>query len=265
MKNNWTILFQTDLCFKKGIIVKMENKVIIVTGASRGIGREIAKVLAKAGNKVIANYNKSFEKAEQLKNELKLEGINIDIFKADVSNRNEVKSMIDFTIQKYDKIDVLINNAGIDDEKLFVDITDDDWDYMMKNNLYSVFYCTQEVIKYMLSQMSGQIINISSIYATNGGACDVHYSTAKAGINGMTKALAKEFGLSNIRVNSIAPGAIYTDMTANVTDYDWEQVKKEIPLGKIGNPIDIAKCVKWLVEDEYTTGQIIEINGGWRM
>ena len=243
----------------------MNKKVIIVTGASRGIGREIAKTLAKDGNRVIANYNKSQEKAEQLKNELLDDGIVIDIFKCDVSKREEVKMMVDFVIQKYGKIDVLVNNAGVDSEKLFVDITDDDWDYIMRNNLYSVFCCTQEVIKYMLPQMSGSIINISSIYATNGGACDVHYSTAKAGINGMTKALAKEFGLSNIRVNSIAPGFISTDMTANVADKDLEKVKEEIPLGKIGNPIDIAKCVKWLVEDEYTTGQVIEINGGWRM
>lgn len=243
----------------------MEKKVIIVTGASRGIGREIAKTLAREGNSVIANYNNSQEKAEQLKNELLAEGIEIDIFKCDVSNREEVKSMVDFTINKYGRIDVLVNNAGVDREKLFVDITDEDWDYIMKNNLYSVFCCTQEVIKYMLPQMSGSIINISSIYATNGGACDVHYSAAKAGINGMTKALAKEFGLSNIRVNSIAPGAILTDMTSNVSDEDWEEVKKEIPLGRIGLPSDIAKCVKWLVEDEYTTGQIIEINGGWRV
>lgn len=243
----------------------MEKKVIIVTGASRGIGREIAKTLAREGNTVIANYNNSQEKAEQLKNELLAEGIEIDIFKCDVSNREEVKSMVDFTINKYGRIDVLVNNAGVDREKLFVDITDEEWDYIMKNNLYSVFCCTQEVIKYMLPQMSGSIINISSIYATNGGACDVHYSSAKAGINGMTKALAKEFGLSNIRVNSIAPGAILTDMTSNVSDEDWEEVKKEIPLGRIGLPSDIAKCVKWLVEDEYTTGQIIEINGGWRV
>lgn len=243
----------------------MENKVIIVTGASRGIGREIAKLLAKTGYQVIANYNKSKEKAEELKKELQTNGFDIDIFKADVSNRNEVKKMIEFVINKYGRIDVLVNNAGVDREEMFTDITDEDWEFIMKNNLYSVFCCTQEVIKHMLNQMSGSIINISSIYATAGGACDVHYSTAKAGINGMTKALAKEFGLSNIRVNSIAPGAIYTDMTANISDENWQEVKKEIPLAKIGNPIDIAKCVKWLVDDEYTTGQIIEINGGWRM
>ena len=243
----------------------MDKKVIIVTGASRGIGREIAKTLAKAGNLVIANYNKSQEEAEQLKDELMAEGIEIDIFKADVSKREDVKQMVDFTINKYGRIDVLVNNAGVDNEKLFVDITDEDWDYIMKNNLYSVFCCTQEVIKYMLNQKYGSIINISSIYATNGGSCDVHYSASKAGINGMTKALAKEYGLSNIRVNSIAPGFINTDMTSCVSEEDLEEVKKEIPLARIGKTIDIARCVKWLVEDEYTTGQIIEVNGGWRV
>ena len=243
----------------------MDKKVIIVTGASRGIGREIAKVLAQEGNIVIANYNKSEERALELQNELKELGFVIDIFKCDVSKREEVKSMIDFAINKYGKIDVLVNNAGVDREKMFLDITDEDWDYIMQNNLYSVFCCTQEAIKYMLNQKSGNIINISSIYGTSGGSCDVHYSASKAGINGMTKALAKEYGLSNIRVNAIAPGAIFTEMNANVSDEDWEEVKKEIPLGKIGNTIDIARCVKWLVEDEYTTGQVIEINGGWNM
>lgn len=243
----------------------MNKKVILVTGASRGIGREIASVLAKEGNIVIANYNKSEGKAIEFQNELKELGINIDIFKADVSKRNEVKSMVDFIINKYGKIDVLVNNAGVDDEKMFLDITDENWNYIMQNNLYSVFCCSQEAIRYMLNQKSGCIINISSIYGVSGGSCDVHYSASKAGINGMTKALAKEFGLSNIRVNSIAPGAILTDMTANVTEEDWNEVKKEIPINKIGRTIDIARCVKWLVEDEYTTGQVIEINGGWNM
>ena len=244
---------------------RMDKKIILVTGASRGIGREIAKILAKDGNIIIANYNKSEEKAIELKNELKNCGIEIDVFKCDVSNRNEVKSMVDFVIKKYGKIDVLINNAGVDSEKMFIDITDEDWNYIMNNNLYSVFCCTQEVIKYMINQKSGSIINISSIYGTSGGSCDVHYSASKAAINGMTKALAKEYGLSNIQVNAIAPGAILTDMTANIKKEDWEEVKSEIPLNRIGMPIDIARCVKWLVEDNYTTGQIIEVNGGWNM
>lgn len=243
----------------------MNKKVILVTGASRGIGRESASVLAKEGNIVIANYNKSEGKAIEFQNELKELGIDIDIFRADVSKREEVKSMVDFIINKYGKIDVLVNNAGVDDEKMFLDITDENWNYIMQNNLYSVFCCTQEAIGYMLNQKSGCIINISSIYGVNGGSCDVHYSASKAGINGMTKALAKEFGLSNIRVNAVAPGAILTDMTANVTEEDWNEVKKEIPLNKIGRTIDIARCIKWLVEDEYTTGQVIEINGGWNM
>lgn len=243
----------------------MDKKVVIVTGASRGIGREIAKTLALVGNTVIANYNKSEDQAIQLKNELKNLGIEIDIFKADVSQRKAVKLMVDFVIEKYGKIDVLVNNAGVDREKMFIDITDEDWNYIMQNNLYSVFYCTQEAIKYMINEKSGCIINISSIYGTSGGSCDVHYSASKAAINGMTKALAKEYGLSSIRVNAVAPGAIFTDMTSNVSDEDWAEVKKEIPLGKIGNTIDIARCVKWLVEDEYTTGQVIEINGGWNM
>lgn len=241
----------------------MDKKVILVTGASRGIGREIAKELAKEGNSVVANYKSSEKQAIELQNELKKEGFEIDIFGADVSKREEVKKMVDFVIEKFGKIDVLVNNAGVDQVKLFTKITDEDWNYIMQNNLYSVFCCTQEVIRYMLNQKSGSIINISSIYGTSGGSCDVHYSASKAGINGMTKALAKEFGLSNIKVNAIAPGAILTDMNANVTAKDWEEIKKEIPLNKIGKTQDIAKCVKWLVEDEYTTGQVIEINGGW--
>lgn len=243
----------------------MEKKVILVTGASRGIGREIAKELTEVGNIVIANYHKSEKQAIELKNELKKEGFEIDIFRADVSKREEVKKMVDFVIEKYGKIDVLVNNAGIDQVKLFTDITDEDWNDMMQNNLYSVFCCTQEVIKYMLGQKSGSIINISSTYGTSGGSCEVHYSASKAGINGMTKALAKEFGLSNVKVNAIAPGAILTDMNKEVTKEDWEAVKKEIPLNKIGKAQDIAKCVKWLVEDEYTTGQVIEVNGGWNI
>ena len=243
----------------------MDQKVILITGASRGIGREIARLLAQKGYKIIANYKNSEQHAMSLQNELKDLGIDIDIFKADVSKREEVKAMIEFIIRKYGKIDVLVNNAGVDNEKMFIDITDDDWNYIMQNNLYSVFCCCQETIKYMLKQKSGCIINISSIYGTSGGSCDVHYSASKAGINGMTKALAKEFGLSNIRVNSIAPGAILTDMTSNVSEEDWNEVKKEIPLNKIGKTTDIARCVKWLVEDEYTTGQGIEINGGWNM
>ncbi len=238
------------------------SKVIIVTGASRGIGRNIAYNLAVNGYTIIANYNNSEQEALKLQNELKEQGIEIDIFKANVSKSQEARKLINFAIEKYNRIDVLINNAGIAQEKLFTDITEEDFDRMIKTNLYSVFYTTQEAVKYMIGAHNGSIINISSIYGLTGGACEVHYSMAKAGIDGMTKSLAKELGRSNIRVNSIAPGAIDTDMNKGLTDEDWKEVLKETPLNRKGYPIDISRCVKWLVEDEFTTGQVISPNGG---
>lgn len=243
----------------------MKDKVILITGASRGIGREIAKIMALDGYKVIANYLNSEQKAIELKKELESLGANIEIFRADVSKREEVKKMVDFVIETYGKMDVLINNAGVDQIKLFTDITDEDWDFILKNNLYSAFCVTQEVVKHMISKKEGKIINISSIYGVCGGSCEVHYAVSKAGMIGLTKSLAKELALSNISINAIAPGAIKTDMDANLSQSDWEEVKKEIPLGKIGKPADVAKCVKWMVEDEYMTGQVVEINGGWNM
>lgn len=239
------------------------KKIAIVTGGSRGIGKAIVETLARKGIQVIANYNQSEEKAKQLKVELEKENIFIDIYKADVSKREEIKEMIQYVIQKYGKIDVLINNAGISQEKLFQDITDEDWDNVMKVNLYSAFCTTQETIKYMIKQKNGCIINISSIYGINGGACAVAYSATKAGMDGMTKALAKEIGPSNIRVNSIAPGCMNTDMNIYLTEEERKEIEEETPLGKIGESIDIAKCVEWLVEDNFTTGQVISINGGW--
>lgn len=238
------------------------EKVAIVTGGSRGIGKSIVESLARKNIKVIANYNKSEEKAKKLKEELEKEDIVIDIFKADVSKREQVKEMVDYTIKKYGKIDILINNAGISQEKMFQDITDADWDNIIGVNLYSVFCTTQEVIKYMLSKKNGCIINISSMYGINGGSCAVVYSATKAGIDGMTKALAKELGPSNIRVNSIAPGFMNTDMNTYLTDEEWDEIKQSTPLEKVGEGIDIAKCIEWLVEDNFTTGQVISINGG---
>ena len=233
--------------------------VILITGASRGIGREIAIKLANNGNRVIANYNKSEEQA----NILKQENNNIEIYKADVSRREEVHKMVTDVIQKYGKIDVLINNAGISEEKMFIDVTDADWNRMINVNLYSVFCVTQEVLSSMVAQKNGCIINISSIWGLVGASCESIYSVSKAGIDAITKSLAKELGPSGIRVNSIAPGIIDTDMNKNLNQQEMDQIKENIPLEKIGKAIDIAKCVEWLVDDKYTTGQIISINGGW--
>lgn len=238
------------------------SKVIVVTGASRGIGRNIAYNLAVNGYTVIANYNASEDKAIELKEELKAQGIEIDIYKANVSKVNEVKRLVNFAAEKYGRIDVLINNAGISEEKLFTDITEEEFDNMIKTNLYSVFFASQEAARHMIREHSGLIINISSIYGITGGSCEAAYSMAKAGVDGLTKALAKELGPSNIRVNSVAPGAIDTDMNKNVTEEEWAAIKEETPLMKIGRPIDITRCIKWLIEDEFTTGQVISPNGG---
>lgn len=239
------------------------SKVAIVTGASKGIGKEIAKTLAKNEIKVIANYNNSEKEAKELKEELKKENIEIDIVKADVSTRKGTNKLAKYALEKYKKIDILINNAGISEYKLFTDETDEDWQRVINTNLYSAFAMSQEVIPSMVHQKNGLIINISSAWGVVGGALEVIYSVSKAGIDGLTKALAKELGPSNIRVNSIAPGMINTKMNSNLNEEEIENLKEETPLGKIGDPKDIAKCVKWLIEDEFTTGQIISINGGW--
>lgn len=239
------------------------QKVAIITGASRGIGRACAIKLAKENIKVIANYNQSKEQAEELKRELAEQGIEIDIFKCDVSKRLEVKEMVEFALSKYGKINILVNNAGIAQEKLFTDLTDEDIDTMIDTNLKSVFYVTQEVIKDMINRKEGCIVNISSVWGITGGSCEVHYSATKAGIIGMTKALAKEVGPSNIRVNAVAPGAIDTDMNRNLTQLDIEELEKEIPLKRMGTPEDIANTVHMLIQNTYITGETIKVDGGW--
>lgn len=241
------------------------NKVIIVTGASKGIGKEISKELAKKGNTIIANYNKSEKEIKELQQELEKQNIKIDIYKADVSKREEAANLVKYTIQKYGKIDVLINNAGISQIKEFTQITDEDWNNMINTNLNSVFYMSQEACHNMIHNKKGCIINISSIWGITGASCEVHYSVSKAGVDALTKALAKELGPSNIRVNSIAPGIINTEMNAHLSEEEKQNIEKEIPLEKIGKAIDIERCVEWLIKDEYTTGQVISINGGWNI
>ena len=199
------------------------NKVVLITGASRGIGRDIAEKLAQKGYQVIANYNRSEEKAKELKSKY----ANIDIYKADVSKREEVHNMIKSILEKYKKIDVLINNAGISLTGLFTDVTDKEWNKIINNDLYSVFCTTQEVLTNMIMRKEGCIINISSIWGIVGSSCESIYSVAKAGVDGMTKSLAKELGPSNIRVNSIAPGIIDTEMNNRSNSFGERIVSSE--------------------------------------
>ena len=166
-------------------------------------------------------------------------------------------------LKKYKKIDILINNAGIDKIQLSTEVTKKDWDEIINTNLYGTFYITQQVTKNMIQNKKGKIINISSIWGQIGASMEVVYSISKAGVDGLTKALAKELGPSGIQVNSIAPGFIKTEMNAGYNKKELEEIKDEIPLQKLGECEDIARCIKWLIEDKYVTGQIIAINGGW--
>ncbi len=239
----------------------IQNKIAIVTGGSRGIGSSIVQKLAQNGFEVVLNYNSSYEQAKQIA----MTNSNIHIFKADVSKYEEVCNLVNFTINKFGKIDLLVNNAGISLIKTINNTTISDFDNILKTNLYSAFYTCKEVSKYMIHQKSGNIINISSIWGLIGASCEMAYSVSKAGLDSITKSLAKELGPSNIRVNSIAPGIIDTKMNNFLNEEEKKQLISEIPLEKIGTPDDVAECVLFLVKSNYITGQIIQVNGGWNI
>lgn len=242
------------------------TKTVVITGASRGIGREIAKVFAKEGYNVLLNYNKSSKMAELAFKELENEKCSVKLFKADVTNREEVNDMMEYCLNEFGSIDVVINNAGITNTNLFTEISIEKWNEIMDINVNGAFNVTQEALrKYMLSNKNGSIINISSVDGIVGSSCEVAYSTSKSALIGMTKALAKELAMSNITVNTIAPGAIITDMLSdNYTEEDLEIVKSEIPMKRFGNPKEIADLACFLASDKarYITGQVISPNGG---
>ncbi|MDF2567649.1 MAG: short-chain dehydrogenase/reductase [Oscillospiraceae bacterium] len=217
------------------------KKTALVTGASRGIGREIARQMAKQGYNVIINYHHSESLAKSLEQELLNDGSHAVAIKADVSDLAQVKSMMDSVEQQFGGVDILINNAGIARQKLFTDTTEDEWDRIFDVNVKGVFHCCKQVLPYMIRRHQGKIINISSVWGMVGASCEVSYSSAKAAIIGMTKALAKEVGPSNIQVNCVAPGVIQTEMNQNLDAETIEELEQETPLGIIGQPIDVAK------------------------
>lgn len=242
-----------------------EGKSVIITGSSKGIGKTLAIFFAIKGYKVLINYKDSGKEAKKLYNRLKEKGCQVEIFKADVSNRQEVDEMVQYCVDKFGSIDILINNAGIAQWKLFAEITQKDWDTMVSINLTGVFNCTQSVLKHMLKNKDGKIINISSIWGIVGASCEVHYSAVKAGIIGMTKALAKELGPSNIKVNCIAPGVIRTDMTSGFAEGELLELKSNTPLLKLGSTKDIGATALFLASKraDFITGQVISPNGGF--
>lgn len=241
-------------------------KTVLVTGGSRGIGKAIVYAFANAGYNVLLNYNRSEQSAKDIVNDLKdCTGV-VEMFKADVTNREEVNEMVEYAVKEFGGIDVVVNNAGISQVGLFTDIEEDEWKRVIDVNLTGVFNVTQSALKQgMLSKKDGAIVNISSIWGITGGSCEVAYSASKAGVIGFTKGLAKELAPSNITVNTIAPGAIATDMIIKeYSEKDIEIIKSEIPMGRLGMPEEIAKLVLYLASDDarYITGQVISPNGG---
>lgn len=238
---------------------------VLITGASRGIGAAAARLFARGGDRVWINYCRSTEKALSLKHALCREGLLAEVIQADVSSPDEVRRMFRNLEQLCGGIDVLVNNAGIAQTKLFTDISDEDWSRMLHTNLSSVFYCCREALPYMIRQKHGRIVNLSSMWGQVGGSCEVHYSAAKAGIIGLTKALAMEEGMSGITVNCVAPGVICTDMTAALSDEDLRALRNETPTGTLGTPEDVARAVVFLAAESssFITGQVLGVNGGF--
>ena len=237
------------------------KQVALVTGGAKGIGSAIVRRLVNDGYKVAFTYNNSDEKAFSLQDEL---GGNCKAYKLDITDSNAVNTVIADVENTFGEIFVLVNNAGIAEQSLFTDITDEMWHKMIETNLSGAFYCSRAVLRYMINRKCGKIINISSIWGETGGSCEVHYSSAKAGLIGMTKALAKEVGLSGITVNCVSPGVILTDMTSHFDDETMNSLKEETPLNRIGTPEDVAGAVSFLAskDADFITGQNISVNGG---
>ena len=241
------------------------SKTVLVTGASRGIGYETAKLFARNGYNVAINYNNNREPAITLLNELLEAKCNAMVVQADVSSKEQVDSMITAVNKQFGEIEILVNNAGIAKQRLFTDISVQEWDNMFDVNVKGMFLCCQGVLPAMIRNKSGKIINISSIWGITGASCEVLYSTTKAAVIGLTKALAKELGPSGIQVNCVAPGVIDTDMNSDLDKAAFEDLMDQTPLGTIGKCIDVAETIVFLAQDKanFITGQVISPNGGF--
>lgn len=240
-------------------------KVALITGASRGIGRAEAKRFAQEGYQVIANYHHAKEQVMELAQEMAQQGYSVIPMQADVSDPMQVEQMVEKVLQQFHHIDVLVCNAGIAKQGLLTDFTPESWREIMAVNLDSVFYCCRAVLPDMIRRQSGCIITTSSMWGITGASCEVPYSTSKAAIIGLTKALAKEVGPSGIRVNCIAPGVIDTEMNGNLTPEVMEELREETPLCQIGTAEQVAACAAFLAGEDasFVTGQVLSANGGF--
>ncbi len=245
----------------------LAGKVALITGASRGIGRAIALELASSGADVIVNYGGNTEAANEVVTMIQTMGRRAIAVKANVAIGTEVEEMVAYTLQQFDKIDILVNNAGITRDNLLMRMKEEEFDEVINTNLKGVFHCIKAVTRPMMKQRSGRIINIASVVGVLGNAGQANYVAAKAGVIGLTKSVARELASRNITVNCVAPGFIETDMTAKLNDEMKQSLLKQIPLGSLGQPEQIAKVVRFLATDEasYMTGQTLHVDGGMYM
>ncbi|WP_146549396.1 3-oxoacyl-[acyl-carrier-protein] reductase [Rummeliibacillus suwonensis] len=248
-------------------MANLSNKVAVVTGASRGIGRAIALHLAELGAKVVVNYSGNQAKAQEVVSEIEANGGAAIAVQANVADPDDVAKLMKQAIETYGSLDILVNNAGITRDNLLMRMKEEDWDAVMNINLKGVFLCTKAVARQMMKQRAGRIINIASIVGVAGNAGQANYVAAKAGVIGLTKTAAKELAARNIYVNAVAPGFIDTEMTEELPEEIKAQMLSQIPLAKLGKPEDVAKVVAFLASDDasYMTGQTLHVDGGMVM
>ena len=240
------------------------RKIALITGGSRGIGAACVRAFARAGYAVVFLYNRSRDKAEALVQTLRAEGRDVAAFSCNVADAEQVQRVIGDILRSYRHIDVLVNCAGIAHIGLFTDMTEAEWDHLFAVNVRSAFSVTKAVLPGMISRQQGAIVNVSSMWGEVGASCEVAYSATKAALIGMTKALAKEVGPSGVRVNCVTPGVIDTDMNAQLTDADREELADETPLGRIGEAEEVAKTILFLCGEgaSFITGQVLGVSGG---